>query len=176
MGFGRKLKTITATELRTRFKPRSRIGHGLVSAAPWIDIVFLFFIFLMIDGRFVLQAGYNVDLPEAPFTEGIRPGAMMVITSTRSGLKGERNEMIFFDDVCFNPLKREHMLKLRDSLEQTAAADGDAGLVVFADSMVRHGTLMEILRMAQEAGIATVNMASRRPGRHKSVADSVEQQ
>ena len=53
-----KLRTRTAAELRTRYFPKSRIGQGLISVAPWVNIVLLLIFLLLLDRKSVIQPGY----------------------------------------------------------------------------------------------------------------------
>jgi biopolymer transport protein ExbD len=86
--------------LRTKYVPRSRIGQGLISVAPWVDVVLLIVFFLLVGSRVVLQPGVVVALPEGPFTEGTRPGLIAVVLSV-GGEGGRREEIVFFDDERF---------------------------------------------------------------------------
>lgn len=157
----KKLRTLSATGLRTRFSPKSRIGQGLVSAAPWVDIVLLFLVFLFIDGKFVLQPGTVIELEEAEFVDGLRPGAMLVVTSVKASRKGPRDEMVFFDDVRFLVAHDEQMANLQEAFRSSARRRPDMDLTIHADRQVEHGTIMRLLSMAKRAGISRVNLASR---------------
>ena len=157
----KKLRTLAATGLRTRFSPKSRIGQGTVSAAPWVDIVLLFLVFLLIDGNFVLQQGAVIELEESEFVDGLRPGAMLVVTSVKTARKGGRDEMIFFDDVRFLVAQPDHMLDLEEAFRSAAKKRPEADLTIHADKHVEHGTVMKLLIMAKRAGMKRVNLASR---------------
>ncbi|MFC1462474.1 ExbD/TolR family protein [Verrucomicrobiota bacterium] len=162
----KKLRTLTATGLRTRFSPKSRVGQGLVSMAPWVDIILLFLVFLFIDGKFVLQPGAVIELEEAEFVGGLRAGAMLVVTSVKASPKGARDEMVFFDDVRFLVAQEEQMENLQKAFRGTVIKRPETDLTIHADKQVEHGTIMKLLGMAKRAGIKRVNLASRqrRPG------------
>jgi len=157
----KNIRTLGATGLRTRFSPKSRVGQGLVSMAPWIDIVLLFFVFLFIDGKFVLQPGAVIELEEAEFVDGLRPGEMLVVTSVKASKKGARDEMVFFDDVRFLVAQEEQMSGLQEAFRRTVRKRPETGLTIHADKQVEHGTIMRLLSMAKRAGIKRVNLASR---------------
>ena len=159
----KQLRSLTATGLRTRFSPKSWVGQGLVSMAPWMDIVLLFLIFLFINDKFVLQPGAVIELEEAEFVDGLRPGAMLVVTSIKASRKGARDEMVFFDDVRFLVAQPEQMESLQDAFRSTVRRRPGTGLTIHADRHVEHGTVMRLLNMAKRAGIKRVNLASREP-------------
>ncbi|MCK5851190.1 MAG: biopolymer transporter ExbD [Kiritimatiellae bacterium] len=163
MLFNPKLKTLTATGLRMRFYPKSRIGQGLIGIAPWVDIVLLFMIFMLIDGKFVLQEGSVVELSQGVFVGGVRPDFMIVVSSVQAGREGQRDEMIFFNDVSFMVGHKARMDDLKNAFDGVVKKHVDVDLVVYADKHVKHGTVMNIMQMARLAGIKRVNMAVSEP-------------
>ena len=72
-----------ASELRTRFIPKSRIRTGLVSMSPWLDFVLILIFFLFAESRIVLQPGVVVELPTASFSEGVAPGMVATVVAAR---------------------------------------------------------------------------------------------
>lgn len=159
----KKLRTLTATGLRTRFSPKSRIGQGVVSMAPWMDIVLLFLVFLFINDKFVLQPGAVIELEEADFVDGLRPGAMLVVTSVKGSRLGQRDEMVFFDDVRFLVAQEDQMAGLQEAFRSAQKKRPEASLTIHADRHVEHGTIVRLLGMAKRAGMKRVNLASRLP-------------
>lgn len=146
--------------LRTRFAPRSRIGQGLVSVAPWVDTVLLALFFVFLNGRVLLQPGIVVELPETPFREGLRPGGVVVVFSVAGAEPGRREEIVFFDDDRYLAGSEEQMRKLKHAFSRQVHARSDATLVIKADRHVRHGTVVAVMNMALEVGIARVNIAA----------------
>jgi biopolymer transport protein ExbD len=65
--------------LRTKYFPKSRINQGLISVGPWINIILLIIMFLMLNGRLVVQSGYTVDLPRSGAVSGVRPSLVAII-------------------------------------------------------------------------------------------------
>jgi biopolymer transport protein ExbD len=150
--------------LRTRYFPKSRIGHGLVSLAPWLNLVLLLFMFLMLDRRIVLQPGVVVELPEAPFTQGTHIGLVAVILSVNNPDGNGRQEIVFVDDERFLVGQPEQMEGLRRALASRRRQHPDAVLVLEADHAVPHGVVMRVVSMASEVGIRKVNVAARPRG------------
>ena len=147
--------------IRTRFFPRSRIAQGLISVAPWVDIVLLVVLFLVVGSRIILQPGVVVSLPEAPFTDGARPGMTVVVLSVGSEHAGTREEMVFFDDERFRAGDSAQMERLRQAIARAARARPDANLILQADQRIRHGTIVALMNMALEVGVARVIIAEK---------------
>lgn len=155
-----RTSSLEASSLRTRFSPKSRIGQGLVSMAPWMDVVLLLILFLLLEGRLVLQPGLVVELPAAPFTDGARPGLVAVIISAGSGSRGGREDMVFFDDERFVMGDSTQMQALKASLLRNMKRREEDVLTIQADRRVPHGTVQEVIQAALDAGARKVNIAA----------------
>lgn len=151
----------TVSGLRTRYYPKSRIGQGMISMAPWVDIILLIIFFVIMDAKLVLQPGVIVELPTAPFTEGSHSGLIAVVLSVRGPEAGGRKEIVFFDDERFLVEDKEQMQGLKRAFAARVREHPDADLDVRADRRVSHGTVMAIMNMAREVGIKKVNVAER---------------
>src|ERR1039458_111963 len=88
----------SATGLRTRYLPRSRIGQGLISVAPWVNLALLMFCFLLLNSKLVLQPGVVINLPRAPFREGTGSEMVAAVLSVPGTTRGPREEFIWFND------------------------------------------------------------------------------
>jgi biopolymer transport protein ExbD len=161
MIFAGKLRTTAAADLRTQYSPRSRIGQGLISVAPWINIVLLMIFMLMLDRKFVIQPGYVVDLPRGPFRAGSRSQLAVIVRSVSQASSGVRKEIIYFNDQRFLMSDAEQMKNLKNTLARCSLENKIAGLIVFADTHVNVDTLVSVFNMATEVGIRKVNVASR---------------
>jgi biopolymer transport protein ExbD len=164
MIFAGKLRTTAAADLRTRYSPKSRIGHGLISVAPWVNIVLLMIFMLMLDRKFVLQPGYVVDLPRGPFRAGTRSELAVIVRSVSQASSGARKELVYFNDQRFLVNDAEQMKNLQNALARCPIESKVAGLVVFADTHVNVDTLVKVFNMAMEVGIRKVNVASKAEG------------
>ena len=153
--------------LRTRFSPRSRINQGLISAAPWLDVVMLLLFFSLLDHKLVMQPGVVVDLPAAEFVGGLRGGYVVVLLSVETANPAVRDEIVVFDDERFRLKERAEVVRLREAFARVATRYPELGLIVQADKRVSHGATMLLLDLARLAGVREVNLASReaaRPG------------
>lgn len=149
--------------LRTRYAPRSRIGHGLISVAPWINIVLLVIFFAMVESRTLLMPGVVVRLPEMPFRDGTPPG-MTAVGLSIGQPGGGRDELIIFEDERFPVKSPEKMQRLREKWTERAHRRVGVPLVLLADERMDHGTVVRIVNMAREAGFREVNIAARESG------------
>jgi len=166
-------KTIVSSQalsgLRTRYFPKSRIGQGLVSMAPWLNIVLLLIFFAILDARFVLQPGVVIQLPEAPFAEGLRSGLTAVVLSLETGVPGVREEAVIFDDARFQVSNASQMKRLKQALTAGAYQHPSWGLVILADRHAQVDTVIRLMDMAREAGIKTVNLGTRETAAREAV-------
>jgi len=153
--------TGTVSGLRTRYRPRTRIGQGVVAMAPWVDIVLVVVLFAILDSKLVLQPGVVVELPKAPFTGGTQLGLVAVIMSVGSGEPGKRDEIVYFDDERYMAGSEEQLRDLREAMTGRARRRPGSSLVIQADKNVQHGTIVDIMNKALEAGFKDVNIGTR---------------
>lgn len=147
--------------LRTRYFPRSRIGQGLLSISPWVDIILLLIFFVLIDKQLVLQPGVVIDLPEAPFEQGSRSGLVVVVMSVRGFEPSASEDIVFFDDERFRIRHEDRMSAFRHALAAKVRKSNGVDLIIQADRRVPHGTVMDIMHTAMEVGVQHVNVAVR---------------
>lgn len=152
----------TLTGLRTRFFPKSRIGQGLISLAPWLNVGLLLMFFVVVFSRVVVQPGYVVDIPEAPrFVDGLRPLITAVVLSLEKTRGADREEVVFLDDVRFEIAKEKHWERLKQALGESLRGSPRAELTILSDSRVRYGTLVQLITLAKDVGVEKVNLAYR---------------
>jgi biopolymer transport protein ExbD len=147
-----------ADELRTRFVPKSRIRNGLVSVAPWLDILLLFVFVLLLESRLVLQPGVVVELPASAAVSG-EETEMVAVLRVMDGPKG-RAEIVFFDDEPYEVNDASRMNALMAALAEHRRTHGYLTLTLFADKAAEHGTLTKLIQMARDVGLQRVNLAT----------------
>jgi len=128
------------------FKTHCEIAKGRIDPVPMVNVVFLLLVFLALSSPYVMQPGIGMmSLPKVPVTPTASfPGT--VVTVTRDAL--------FFNNQITT------LEGLQRSLREAGRRSRNPELVVKADSQVPHGTVMQIMSMAMEAGFA-VNLAAR---------------
>jgi biopolymer transport protein ExbD len=129
------------------FRSFSEIAKGRIDPAPMVDVVFLLLIFFILSSSFVLQPGIKVDLQPSG-ARALSPFQGLVVTITRENL-------LFFNE------QRTTLEGLQKSLQAAAQRGRNQELVVKADREVPHGTVVQVMSMAIEAGIAAINIATR---------------
>lgn len=129
------------------FPPRRRLPEGPIGWVPFINLALLFILLYLTKAPFVLKPGVTVDLPVAPFTEGL-PLNAWVVTVSQEGL-------VFFHD------QRMPLDGLEMAFRQVAREKENSRLIVEADGRVPHQTLLTIYAMASRAGIREVLLATR---------------
>ena len=150
-----------ATGLRTRYFPKSRIGQGLISVAPWVNLALLLFCFLLLDFKLVLQPGVIVNLPRGPFREGTGFEMVAAVLSVPGTTANRREEFIWFNDLRYRVTNEDQMRSLKQAFALRRRDHPDARLVIQADQSVVQGTVVEIMNMALDVGVKQVNIATR---------------
>jgi len=113
-----------------------------------VDVVFLLLIFLVLSSPLVLQPGIGVvDLP-ASNTPAAASFQGLVVTVTRDNLIFFNNQLTTIDS-------------LHQSLRIAAGQFPRQELIIKADRQVPHGTVVQVMSLALEAGITAVNWATR---------------
>ena len=147
--------------LRTRYVPQNRIGQGLLSMSPWIDIVFIIIYYVLLHGNFVIQPGVVINLPEEPISGGSEPGITVLVLSIETEEPGIRQELVLFDDSVYRPDDASTMEALKVAIARKAVERPGRPLILQADRTVTHGTLTLIYGIAKKLGIRKVNHATR---------------
>jgi len=128
------------------FRVSASAARGRIDPAPMVDVVFLLLIFFVLSSSFVLQPGFKVDLqPSDVKTTGVFRGQVVTVT---------RENLLFYNQ------QRTTLEGLQKAL-QAAGQQRVQELIIKADKQVPHGTVVQIMTLAVEAGIPSVNIATR---------------
>jgi biopolymer transport protein ExbD len=144
-----------------RYRPENRLNRGLIGAAPWVNLALLVAFYLYLLAPNVLQPGMAVQLPESPFTDGRHYGHNMVLLSFPIAGRADREEIFFFNDDRYMERDPAQMDALRTALAKARNEKPGLPLVLEADQMARHATIIRLFEMATEAGFREVNLATR---------------
>lgn len=148
--------------LRNRFTQGGWGGRALFAAAPWISLVLLVVLLLAVGDRILLRPGVVIDLPSAPFREGMRYGltAVMIPVARTNG----QQTLVFFDDEPFElsaPARREKLAeRIRNRVQGVQGAPSHE-LLLLADRRIPHGDVMTVVNLAREAGVSRVNVSTK---------------
>jgi biopolymer transport protein ExbD len=147
--------------LRTRYFPKNRIGHGFLIISPWIDILLLLLFLVLLDKHIVLQPGVVIDLKQSAFGDATHSGFEIVVMSIKDVNGNVTEDIVYYDDTRFrieNEIPRnELMISFKERVERS----GNSSLVIYADQAVSHGTILTIMNLAKQAGVAKINMATK---------------
>ena len=145
--------------LRLRYQSRSVTCRGLISAAPWIDLIFLIVFFFLAGSRLVLYPGAILKLPGAGSPPELRPSVTAVVLANETG-----REVVFFDDELFVVKSMDGLMGLLvDRFAVAASNHVDSPLLIQADVNVRHGTIGTLCEVARAAGFKEVGLVMRPP-------------
>ncbi len=133
------------------FRPqkRSRRNEVTVEITPLVDVVFLLLIFFAVTTSFVNSPGIEVDLPKAASSD--MPSQMddIVVAVNDAG------EVIFEN-------RRVSLEELTVRFEELAKDRKNSTVIVQADERTHHGTVVQVMDAAKEAGFARLAIATRR--------------
>lgn len=131
--------------------PRNRGARAFLLAVPWIDLLALAVIFFFFTQAVVLQPGKRIDLPEAPFTEGMlasTPTAILQYVATPN----QPNEVVLILDDGRYRAHGENLGRLPEALT------GSPALNVLVDGTIPCAALNEWLNRLRDAGVQEINL------------------
>ena len=130
------------------FPTHCKPAKGPLDAVPLVNVVFLLLIFLVMSSPLVLQPGIGVLELQPSNTTTAASFQGLVVTVTRENLM-----------FCNNQVTT--LTNLRQSLRAAAQKFPRQELIIKADRQVSHGTVIQIMSLALDAGITAVNLATR---------------
>jgi len=111
-----------------------------IDMTPMVDVVFLLLIFFMISTTFVENPGISIDLPDS---------------ASEVSQSEPRETKLFVDQagVLYLDQTRVTLDELPEKLGTILSGQSEAGsFVLMADQQVRHGLVVTIMDIAQQAG------------------------
>lgn len=131
--------------MRSR-RRRSENGAVELNLTPLIDMIFILLIFFMVTSSFVRESGVEVERPVAKSAQEKMP---TVVVSIDSG------------NVIWIEGKTVDIRNVRVWMQGFLAEQGDAGVVIAADTMARSGIVIEVLDACRLAGIKNVSVSAK---------------
>ena len=119
----------------------------LPNLLPLIDVVLLLLIFFMISSTFVVQPGIQVNLPKSTIAERREPEDVTLILT--------REKALYLND------RRVTVPELWGRLVDMYRRRPDLMLVIKADRQVPHGSVVEVMDIAKQAGVRRLAIATR---------------
>jgi biopolymer transport protein TolR len=137
MSFGRLERSQTA-------KPMSDINM-----TPLIDVMLVLLVIFIITAP-LLVSSVRVDLPKATGTSASNAPKFVELTIDHAGT-------VFLNDAAQTPEG------LASALEKTAKANADAEVRLRADTTVPYGRVVEVMGVAQKAGLSRIGFVADAP-------------
>lgn len=128
------------------FLPKRR-EEPYVDMTPMVDCVFLLLIFFMISTTFVETPGLTIKLPEATSQTIAREPKEIKIYLDKNG-------QIYHQD---RPVT---LARFKELLRQPGADVGKTTFLLLADRDARHGQVVMLMDLAQEAGLGKLAIAT----------------
>ena len=119
-----------------------------IDMTPLIDIMFQLLLFFILSTTFRNAPNFEVNLPEASSDQINQRDNSMTITLTN-------NELIVIDNT--QVIKGDVLKILTDSVKSNPGIM----LVIEADQKVQHGKVVELMDIAQEAGVQTLQVGAK---------------
>ena len=137
-----------------KFRSR-RVEEPEINLIPFIDVLLVVLIFLMLSTTYSRYSELQINLPTAD-AERLkeRPGEILVTVSAEGRYAVNRN-----------PLDGRSIELLSAALQQAAgAAASTAVVVVSADALTPHQSVINVLDAARRAGLPRLTFATQLPG------------
>jgi biopolymer transport protein ExbD len=130
-----------------------------INLIPFIDVLLVILIFLMITTSYSKFTALQITLPTADAEKAMeRPPEINVVIDAQ-GRYAVNNAQVPYRDVA----------GLAEDLKNAASAAGDAKkdpvVIINADAMAAHQTVINVLEAARLAGLAQVTFAAQASGR-----------
>ena len=127
---------------------------------PMVDVTFLLLIFFMVTAAFALQKSFQVPTPEPDETsEQARTIEEIEEDNDYIVVQIAADNTVWVDDRETHG-EQDLLVKLRESREGDGSAPGPGSLMVMADPMSTHETVVMVLDAGQDVGMESVSLAT----------------
>ena len=133
--------------MQFRLKSKRRV---IINVTSLIDVLFLLLIFFMVSSTFLEQPGMKLELPSAKSSEVARVEKLVLYI-------GPNDEIVFNDQVV--PID-----SLGKAFENAIPLAEEKTLVLKADKMVHHGTVVKVMDIAKRVGLKKLVVGTRMEG------------
>lgn len=128
-----------------------------VNLTPLIDVVFLLLLFFMLSTTFNRESQLSVDLPEASAEPSQAPEQALEITVSQQG------DYFIGDQKVVN----NDPVTLRRALSKVASKRKDIPVVIRADGLAPHQSVVTVMDVAARLGLVRISLATvKREGSH----------
>ena len=114
---------------------------------PLIDVIFQLLLFFMLSTTFRNTPSFEVQLPEVSSDQMIQEDHTWTLMVSKSGQLSSQQETILKED-------------LEGVLKEELRSNPQVSLIIEADEGLEHGVVVELMDIAQEAGIGSVQIGA----------------
>ena len=114
---------------------------------PLIDVIFQLLLFFMLSTTFRNSPSFEVQLPEVSSDQMIQEDHTWTLMVSKSGQLSTQSGTILKED-------------LEGVLEEELRTNPQVSLIIEADEGLEHGVVVELMDIAQEAGIGSVQIGA----------------
>ena len=138
-------------------KRRRGRHEATVELTPLIDVVFLLLIFFMVSTTFIRETQLKINLPESSGElQEVDPGTIEIVVD-------RRGDYAVNDRLLVNSEKDTLMRALRE-VQQTMSAEQNSPMVVItADAMATHQSVVRAMDAAGSVGLTRVSITTQQP-------------
>lgn len=132
---------------------RQRDEEISVNLTPLIDVVFLLLLFFMVSTTFTRETRLTIELPEATGEKVRKPPRQIEIGIDKNGhiaVNGER-------------LVSDGLENLKQVLIQASQGDSKLPLVITADAMTPHQSVVTAMEAAGDLGFSRLSITAQEP-------------
>jgi len=137
--------------MKIKFKRRKKI-EAKFDMTPFLDVVFLLNIFFMLTATFSPMASINVELPKASTAAIVQEVKELYVTVDKN------------DDIRYDG-KRVSVENLNDIFKREARRGNDREVIIAADKLSSHGTIVKVMELARENGLKKFSIAVKKDGK-----------
>lgn len=146
------------SDMRIRYVPGVRIRHSLLGMVPWVDLALIVLYLVLLHTRIVLQPGVVIELPAGRAATGLYSPLTAVVVLTGSSRAPVAS--VFFDNENYVLDDAGRMESLEAAMAARRLQRDATSLTLYADRRVETRHLMQLMQMAQAAGIQRINLGT----------------
>lgn len=137
-------------------KVSRRSGSLKLDLTPLIDVVFLLLIFFMLGTSFIdINAGVKIDLPQSSIEEISDFKEILIAID-----KDKNLELAYKDNSGKKYNENVKMTELEAELKKIISTSQEKNVIIKADKDIDHGTVVQIMTKAKNAGALSLDIAA----------------
>jgi biopolymer transport protein ExbD len=132
------------------FRRGSKREDPEINLIPFIDVLLVILIFLMITTTYSKYTALQITLPTADAEKAVQQPQEVNVVVDAQGRYAINNVPIAYRDVA----------QLSESLRQAAGQNKEVVVIINADALAAHQSVINVLEAARQAGMPQVSFAA----------------